>query len=269
MEDRQPKFCNRSAPCGEPSCQICTGRASGNSPPPSPRTSFVVRHTPLPRPRIVPDPAAEQRAGDAEARARRDDEDQLYAANATIPTQPGQAFDWLLQWAALTCFTWWPSVLPQIPRMRQARRVMIWHPESGAGKTSLALYMLLRVIGAGSAGSSTTAEIERARGCRFVPERDICPPSVLKRSRLEEALGATVLVLDDMGATGSSDWFRENVRYLLKDRADRGATTWCTTFMTPDQWGDRYDGGNYRRYFMHNPERGQHVMDLAHPEKTL
>lgn len=179
--------------------------------------------------------------------------DPCRAALRTIPA----AFAWCASDDALVklrdrfapvnsaAFQWWDDFMPA---SLLETPVTVLHGPTGAGKTSAAVVALCWLCGA----YPTQA---RAIGARFIPARDLCPPSATGRpERIREALDATVLILDEVGQEADvSGWEREQrldrTRLLLSDRFDRKATTIITTPLSARQWGELYGGGIERRYW--------------------
>lgn len=221
-----------------------------------------IRSALLRRPEIPADPAAEQEAANAKARQERDDLDLLAPLRRSMPTASGQAFDWLTSgsWRA---FSWGSSLQPRAREFLRARTLIITSPNSGDGKTTLALLLLIELMALGLRFDASAEDIRRAAGARFVPERDLAPPPELGFSRMAEAQAATVLVIDDMGKVGSHPETLRRPKHILETRYDSGETTIITTYLTSAQWSERYDGGNETRYYRHRPDRRHYVIDLA------
>jgi len=225
---------------------------------------------PKPRPVLLPDAAQARAMLDDAARRRRDDLDLLADARRTLPIGEGQEFNWLptldLGGLRAPAAGWLDYFEAARDSWLAARSVLIYSPDSGAGKTTLAILFALYVLALAEGPTATHAAIERARGLRFVPERDIAPPYEIAKDyqRLDEALRATVLIVDDMGDVGANQPRIERVQYLLKHRRQHGGGVLvCTTFLDYDQWARRYDGGNGRRVYKQNPSEGQIVIDLT------
>lgn len=226
-------------------------------------TSPFPNHAPPPRQRVVPNEHQERHQRDVDARRKRDELDLLAAPRATIPP----AFAWVATRSEEelgAAFAWYPAFRSMRRDILKARSVMIYGPASGDGKTTAAILVLLYAVAMAVGPEAGADAIARAAKARFVAERDLLPPPESgATSKLPDALGASVLILDDMGKAGTSPYRIGHTRYVLESRFDRGQQVIATTFLTVEEWGRLYDGGNERRYYRHNPERGCLVLDLG------
>jgi hypothetical protein len=122
----------------------------------------------------------------------------------------------------------------------------------GPGKTALAFAIARALIAIGATGASSFAA-RRAAGVRYVRAADLVAAVASHglgkgdAPLMREALGATVLALDDLGTEGA-DPTKAIVR-VFHARYDARCPTVVTTGMTQDGVRRRYDDGLERRVF--------------------
>lgn len=120
---------------------------------------------------------------------------------------------------------------------------------SCAGKTLTASYMLRLVIELGRLPSATPEQVKTARDARCIPALELAaarlahPLGKGEAPKVLEALTASVLLLDDCGQEDERG--RQVVREVLMMRDRR--PTWCTTFLSRDDFAARYGGGALSR----------------------
>ena len=122
---------------------------------------------------------------------------------------------------------------------------------SGFGKSTLACWMLREVIEAGVDGAR--AGFERARRALFVDAPALC--RAVRDHRLGagdapllgSALGASVLVLDDVGQELELRMSCNPVVEVLRERHAQERATWVTTFLSPEALAKAYGSGTARR----------------------
>lgn len=135
--------------------------------------------------------------------------------------------------------------------------ILLFHGESGAGKTSLASALGRSLVDSASPDSDP-AILRRARGFRFVSADEVPTP----RTPLLEgpaaafvARAATVLLLDDVGQeAGAGGAYQAHercreVKDLMEYCYKRERQIIATTYDGPEEWAARYGAGIARRYW--------------------
>jgi DNA replication protein DnaC len=119
--------------------------------------------------------------------------------------------------------------------------------KAGAGKTSAAAAMCNEVLRRGLTGDR--AAFARALGLRWYSSHDLSAARTVHGSGrgeapdVELAVGATVLVLDELG----SERFPDTPSEVIFRRHDLGRQTVVTTWMSEPEVAQRYGGGIARR----------------------
>lgn len=136
------------------------------------------------------------------------------------------------------------------PIVRDGQSMVLAGP-SGSGKTSLGAYQLRWVLERGESLEANRSEVAVAEGARFVSARDLATARQQigfgkgEAKLVKDAMGATVLLIDDAGSESESG--RQTVIDVVAYRYDRGFATWVTTWLERAAFIARFGGGTERR----------------------
>lgn len=113
----------------------------------------------------------------------------------------------------------------------------------GAGKTTLAAAMLRTAVTRGTWGGA----VHFGRAHRLGVARIQHAAGKGEAEAVEEAMNATLLLLDDVGNEHQTS--TNAVPDVLLERYEEGRATWVTTWLTPKEAAQIYGGGVARRIF--------------------
>jgi DNA replication protein DnaC len=145
-----------------------------------------------------------------------------------------------------------PDIMIQAQQaMSRSRLVLVGR--SGFGKTTLACWLLGRVIEAGVDGGQEA--FDHGRRARFVDAPSLCravrdhPFGHGRAPLVTQAVRASVLVLDDVGQELEMRLADNPVVEVVRELHAAGGQTWVTTFLVPEAFEEAYGSGTARRVF--------------------
>ena len=119
-------------------------------------------------------------------------------------------------------------------------------------RASAACYLLRWVIDQGMRADATERQVSDASGAMFVAARDLAiarsdqPFGKGQPQRVKDAIAASILLIDDMGA--EHPLTKQPLEDVIAERYDRGAITWVIRLASKrETFRRRYSGGTERR----------------------
>ncbi len=133
------------------------------------------------------------------------------------------------------------------------KRILLLRGITGVGKTTLADAWAQDVIRAGESLDATPYAVRRAASVRHVTAAALAgarkrAPLGREAPLVEEAMRASVLVLDELGGESLTD--QALIEEVVFDRITAGLTTIITTGLDKEQLGMRYRAGFVRRILL-------------------